>query len=132
MERTSPPREPRRDELMLTTVLHALSDELRLEIVRSVARAGEQACGSFSFAASIPKSSLSHHFRALREAGVLATRRDGKELINSLRREDLEARFPGLLKAILDAAPPPLPSKHPERKQKAPDARRGRRVATAG
>jgi DNA-binding transcriptional ArsR family regulator len=49
----------------------------------------------------MPKSSLSHHFRVLRESGLVATRRVGTELLNTLRRQDLESRFPGLLGAVL-------------------------------
>ncbi|MET0404984.1 MAG: helix-turn-helix domain-containing protein [Cystobacter sp.] len=124
MERSPSHNEPSRDELVLTEVLHALSDALRLEIVRAVACTGALACGAFSFAASIPKSSLSHHFRVLRESGVLSTRREGKALINCLRQEDLEARFPGLLKSILAA----LPAPGPERKQKVAGSRQLRQT----
>ena len=93
------PKEPSRKELLLTAVLYALSDEIRMGIVKQLAAKGEQACGVFEV--DRPKSSLSHHFRVLRESGIVATRRDGKTLLNTLRREDLEARFPGLLKAVL-------------------------------
>jgi DNA-binding transcriptional ArsR family regulator len=96
------PREPSVKELSLPSVLQALSDEVRLEIVLEIYREGELACGEFS--CSMPKSTLSHHFRVLREAGVLATRREGKEWINSIRVKDLNARFPGLLDAVLTAA----------------------------
>ena len=95
------PKEPTRRELLLTAVLYALSDEIRLGIVRQLAKKGEQACGVFEV--DRPKSSLSHHFRVLRESGLVATRKDGKTLLNTLRSEDLEARFPGLLKAVLKA-----------------------------
>ena len=93
------PKEPTKKELELTAVLYALSDEVRLGIARQLAKKGEQPCGVFEV--DRPKSSLSHHFRVLRESGVVATRKDGKLLMNTLRREDLEARFPGLLKAVL-------------------------------
>ena len=93
------PKEPTRKELLLTAVLYALSDEIRLGIVRQLAKKGEQPCGVFQV--ERPKSSLSHHFRVLRESGVVATRKDGKTLLNTLRSEDLEARFPGLLKAVV-------------------------------
>ena len=93
------PKEPTKKELQLTAVLYALSDEVRLGIVRQLAKKGEQPCGVFEV--DRPKSSLSHHFRVLRESGIVATRKDGKLLMNALRREDLEARFPGLLKAVL-------------------------------
>jgi DNA-binding transcriptional ArsR family regulator len=93
---------PTRDEMTLPKVLHALSDEVRLVIVLKLAAAGELPCGLFKIA--MPKSSLSHHFRVLRESGVVATRRDGKEWVNTLRRDDLEARFPGLLDTVISAA----------------------------
>lgn len=93
------PKEPSRKELLLTAVLYALSDEIRLGIVRQLAERGEQACGVFEV--DRPKSSLSHHFRVLRESGLVSTRKNGKTLLNTLRQDDLEARFPGLLKAVL-------------------------------
>ena len=92
---------PLRDEITLPKVLHALSDPVRLEIVLQLDEAGEIACGCFGLA--MPKSSLSHHFKVLRNSGVLLTRRVGKEWINSLRREDLDALFPGVLDSILAA-----------------------------
>lgn len=93
------PKEPTRKELLMTAVLYALSDEIRLGIVRQLAAKGEQACGVFEV--DRPKSSLSHHFRVLRESGVVSTRKEGKTLLNTLRKDDLEKRFPGLLKAVL-------------------------------
>ncbi|HEY3440315.1 MAG TPA: metalloregulator ArsR/SmtB family transcription factor [Paludibaculum sp.] len=93
--------EPKKDELELTAVLYALSDATRLQIVRSLASAGEIACGYFNI--DMPKSSLSHHFRVLRNAGVITTRREGTALLNRLRKTELDERFPGLLKAILRA-----------------------------
>jgi DNA-binding transcriptional ArsR family regulator len=93
------PKEPARRELSLTAVLYALSDEVRLGIVRQLAARGEQPCGVFEV--DRPKSSLSHHFRVLRESGVVSTRKDGKTLMNTLRQEDLDARFPGLMGAVL-------------------------------
>lgn len=88
-------------ELDLATVLHALSDPIRLRIVTELAEAGERSCGAFNL--PITKSTCSHHFRVLREAGVISTRVNGKSRINVLRRDELEARFPGLLDAILHA-----------------------------
>lgn len=93
--------QPSRDEIALPKVLHALSDPVRLEIVLQLATAGEIACGCFGLA--MPKSSLSHHFKVLRSSGVLLTRREGKEWVNSLRREDLDALFPGILESIIAA-----------------------------
>ena len=55
---------------------------------------------------SITKSTATHHFRVLRDAGVIHQVEDGTARLNSLRREDLDARFPGLLDAVLGAAVP--------------------------
>lgn len=94
-------QQPAREEISLPKVLHALSDPVRMEIVLKIATAGEVACGAFDI--PMPKSTLSHHFRVLRESGVVASRREGNELMNYLRSEDLETRFPGVLDAIIAA-----------------------------
>jgi DNA-binding transcriptional ArsR family regulator len=88
-------------ELDLAGVLHALSDPIRLRIVSTLADGGERSCGAFQL--PITKSTSSHHFRVLREAGVISTRVEGKSRINVLRRDALDERFPGLLDAILHA-----------------------------
>jgi len=93
-----------REEISLAKVLHALSDPLRLEIVLKLAGEGEVACRRFGL--TMPKSSLSHHFKVLRNAGVVATRREGKEWVNRLRRDDLDALFPGVLDSVIAAACP--------------------------
>jgi DNA-binding transcriptional ArsR family regulator len=93
---------PQRDELDLAAVLHALSDPVRLEIVAGLADGDERACGSFDV--GVTKSTCTHHFRVLREAGLIRQRQQGTMRLNSLRRDDLEARFPGLLGTILKAA----------------------------
>lgn len=94
--------EPARDQLELPKVLHALSDPVRLDVVRQLASGSECRCGTMG--APVSKSTLSHHLRVLREAGVTHTRPDGTTRYVSLRREDLEERFPGLLDAVLQAA----------------------------
>jgi DNA-binding transcriptional ArsR family regulator len=94
---------PATEELDLATVLHALSDPLRLSIVRDLAEAGSCSCGAF--AVPVAKSTLSHHLKVLREAGVTLTEPTGTQRVVSLRTEDLNARFPGLLDAVLAAAP---------------------------
>jgi predicted transcriptional regulator len=94
---------PARDELVLTDVLDALADPLRLQIVKKLATGGALACGGASPCPTIPKSTLAHHFKVLRQAGVLSTHAEGTQSINAVRRADLDARFPGLLDAILAA-----------------------------
>lgn len=108
--------EPKKADLQLTAVLYALSDETRLQIVRSLAGGDEIACGYFDI--DMPKSSLSHHFRVLRTAGVITRRKEGTTLLNRLRREDLEERFPGVLASVLASM---------ERKGKARGARASHR-----
>jgi DNA-binding transcriptional ArsR family regulator len=93
---------PELDEIELPAVLHALSDPVRLRIVAGLARADDVSCGSFEL--PVTKSTCTHHFRVLREAGIIRQRAAGTARLNTLRREDLDARFPGLLATILDAA----------------------------
>ena len=95
------PHHPARRELELSAVLHALSDPARLEIVRRLAAGDEPPCGTFELGLS--KATLSHHFRVLRESGLVRTRPEGRQRLLSLRTDDLEARFPGLLDAVLSA-----------------------------
>jgi DNA-binding transcriptional ArsR family regulator len=94
---------PKRAEIELGAVLHALSDPVRLRIVAGLAGGEDQTCGSFDVPVS--KSTCTHHFRVLREAGVIHQRQVGTARLNTLRRDDVEARFPGLLDAVLRAAP---------------------------
>jgi DNA-binding transcriptional ArsR family regulator len=94
---------PTRTDLELPAVLHALSDPQRLQIVRELADCTDpRRCGSFGL--TVTKSTLTHHFRVLREAGVIEQRQDGTARLNTLRRDDLDERFPGLLDAVLAAS----------------------------
>jgi len=94
---------PSRDEIELAAVLHALSDPVRLLMVRGLSGDFEgRTCGSFDV--PVTKSTCTHHFKVLREAGVIQQRQQGTKRVNTLREEDLEARFPGLLSTILEAA----------------------------
>jgi DNA-binding transcriptional ArsR family regulator len=86
----------------LDKVLHALSDPVRLGIVLQLSRQGECSCAALD--GGRPKSTVSHHFRVLREAGLVQTRIQGVTHLNTLRRQNLDAAFPGLLAAILAAA----------------------------
>jgi DNA-binding transcriptional ArsR family regulator len=93
---------PEQGQLELVAVLQALSDPIRLRIVAGLAAGEERTCRSFEL--PVVKSTCTHHFRVLREAGVIRVRQDGTSRLNSLRRDDLEGRFPGLLDAVLRAS----------------------------
>ena len=93
------PHHPPTSELELASVLHALSDPTRLAIVRHLASGHECACGGMNL--NLSKATLSHHYRVLRETGVVRTRPQGRRRLLSLRKTDLDARFPGLLEAVL-------------------------------
>lgn len=96
---------PATKEITLAGVLGALADPMRLRIVSSLLKKND--CMSCSEAAPCPdmaKSTLSHHFRILREAGIIRTSKIGVENRNVLRLDDINARFPGLLKQILKFA----------------------------
>jgi DNA-binding transcriptional ArsR family regulator len=99
-EEIPPLEHPTRADLDLAAVLHALSDQMRLKIVRELAAdGGERTCNSFNL--PIVKSTCTHHFKVLREAGVIRQRVVGTKRVSTLRRDDLDARFPGLLDAVL-------------------------------
>src|SRR3954464_11865063 len=95
---------PNRSDIQLTAVLNALSDPIRLSIVKSLACGKELSCGAFDI--SIAKSTFSHHIKVLRESGVIEIRLEGRKRFISLRVSDLDTRFPGLLSAILKATEP--------------------------
>jgi DNA-binding transcriptional ArsR family regulator len=93
---------PSVDEIDLAAVLHALSDPVRLRIVAALADGGELRCGGIDV--PVTKSTCTHHFRVLREAGIIRQRQEGTTRLNALRREELDSRFPELLETILYAA----------------------------
>src|ERR1700747_1452562 len=92
---------PPADEIELAGVLQALSDPMRLRIVVALRAGAELSCKSIDL--PVVKSTCTHHFRVLREAGVIRQRQEGTSRLNSLRRADLDRRFPGLLDAVLGA-----------------------------
>jgi DNA-binding transcriptional ArsR family regulator len=93
---------PGREEISLPNVLYALGDPLRLRIVGELAAVGEEmSCGELSVVKEVAKSTGSHQFKVLREAGVIRMTPQGRRVLVSLRREDLAARFPGLLETVL-------------------------------
>ena len=94
---------PETESIALTGVLYALSDPVRLEIVKSLQGGTAKTCGEFGPNA---KSTMSHHFKVLREAGITRTKIEGRRRLTSLRQDDLVKRFPGLLEAVLAAHKP--------------------------
>jgi DNA-binding transcriptional ArsR family regulator len=98
------PPHPDCGQLSLVAVLHGLSDPARLEIVRMLAAAPERPCTDFHGLGGLTVPTLSHHLRVLREAGLTRTRIDGRRRYLSLRREDLEKRFPGVIDPIISSA----------------------------
>src|SRR5690349_6997586 len=89
---------PESAEISLDAVLDAFADPVRLEIVRELAGVTECACGLLTVPVAV--STRSHHLRTLREAGITRTRVAGTQRLVSLRRDDLDGRFPGLLAAV--------------------------------
>ena len=97
---------PSMEDITVEGILHALSDPVRVAIYAELAgSACAHTCSNFLQVSdrSIPKSTLSQHFRALREAGLIRSERHGVEMHNSSRCEEIERRFPGLLAAIMNA-----------------------------
>lgn len=94
---------PTRAEIRLEGVLHALSDPVRLRIVRELAAEGVAlSCSHFDL--PVTKSTTTHHFRVLRENGVIRQAYEGTAKMNDLRRDDLDDLFPGMLDSLLTAA----------------------------
>lgn len=84
----------------ITELLQALADPVRLTVVRDLAESTEpRPCGSLI--ASVTKSTLSHHMKILREAGIIEMRVEGTRKLTSLRRAELNEVYPGLLDSIL-------------------------------
>ncbi len=90
---------PAKEKIRLSAVLFALSDPNRLQIVQSLATRGELTCTAVAL--PLCKSACSRHYTVLREAGIIRMRRSGTAFLNSLRREELDERFPGLLAAVV-------------------------------
>ena len=95
---------PAVEDVTLESVLYALADPVRLDIVKRLTSEG---CGlncSSAAPPDLPKSTQSHHFQVLREAGLIRSERRGVEVVNSLRCGEIERRFPGVIAAILKAS----------------------------
>ncbi|MEU7899314.1 helix-turn-helix transcriptional regulator [Nonomuraea sp. NPDC049152] len=95
--------QPAVDDIQLTEVLHALSDPARLDVVTQLAAEFELTCSGVGESIGLHKSTMSHHYRVLRDSGVVSTRQEGRQKFMTLRKADLDQRFPGLLDAVLDA-----------------------------
>jgi DNA-binding transcriptional ArsR family regulator len=89
---------PSLNDIELATVMQALSDPCRIAIIRALADGRELACNEITL--EISKATRSHHFDVLRAAGLIYTRTEGTKCMTSLRRSELEKRFPGLLRLI--------------------------------
>lgn len=89
-------------DISLPGVLYAMGDATRLQMVLCLSQTDSVCCGSLT--QDLPKSTLTRHFRVLRENGVIAQEVRGRQLVNTLRYDVLNARFPGLLDAILNSA----------------------------
>lgn len=92
---------PEREQIRLENVLNALGNPLRLAVVHMLASGREFTCGSLLLGQS--KSTMTRHWRVLREGGVIWQRPNGREQLVSLRRKDLDARFPGLMRSLLSS-----------------------------
>lgn len=95
--------QPDLDTVEIGTVLQALADPVRLQIVRVLGDLGEAPCGGFEL--PVKRSTVSHHLRTLRESGLVETHLRGNTRVSRIRSEELDRRFPGLLAAVLGAAP---------------------------
>ncbi|MEU8227685.1 helix-turn-helix domain-containing protein [Kribbella sp. NPDC048915] len=94
--------QPERDEIRVEAVLQALGEPVRLTIVRALADAPAGiSCGELEL--PVTASTRAHHLKILREAGVVSTHVEGTRRISTLRRDDLEALYPGLLTGVLSA-----------------------------
>lgn len=96
---------PSLNDIKIEQVLFALSDPIRLQITQRLYKYGEQSCTTFEDLGL--KSNLSHHYRTLREYGIVFVRPDGRHSYMSLRKKELDSRFPGLLDSIVKATRQP-------------------------
>lgn len=96
---------PSIEDITVEGILHALSDPVRAAIYAELAISSGATCSNFLTISDreIPKSTLSQHFRALREAGLIRSERHGVEMRNTTRCEEIDKRFPGLIMAIMKA-----------------------------
>ena len=97
---------PAIEDVTVESVLHALSDPVRVAVFAKIAASGcPHTCSTFLNVSekTIPKSTLSQHFKVLREAGLIRAERRGVEMLNTSRCQEINHRFPGLIAAIISA-----------------------------
>src|SRR3978361_1216701 len=110
---------PSIEDVSVEAILHALSDPVRVAIFVQIASSNcPQMCSNFLNVTqkAIPKSTLSQHFKALREAGLIRGERRGVEMHNTSRCAEIAKRFPGLIAAIVNAHHMQLQGQHPKEK----------------
>lgn len=95
---------PAIDDVALESVLYALADPVRLAIMLKLTSGGCPMNCSTAAPEALPKSTQSHHYKVLREAGLIRSERRGTEVVNTLRCDEIDAKFPGVVPAILRAA----------------------------
>jgi len=118
---------PALDDVTVEGLLHALSDPVRAAIFLEIAAsASPRTCSTFLTVGDrdVPKSTLSQHFKVLREAGLIRSDRQGVEMLNTSRCKEIDKRFPGLIAAIVEA--------HARQQKHRPAARAARVKPKAG
>ena len=124
-----PLHHPATEDIELTAVLYALADPVRLRLLRGLSRDKPVSCVGACVEDELPRATLSRHFDVLRSAGLVRTVKSGTQYLNTLRCDDLEQRFPGLLRAVLAgcgvAAAPARPASKPAAKASAATRRSG-------
>lgn len=132
------PVHPSVEDVTVEAILHALSDPIRVAIFAQIAGSGRaQTCSDFRHMCEqdVPKSTLSQHFKVLRESGLIRSERHGVEMRNTARDRELEGRFPGLIPSILGALRVQSSGRRPGGRVAAPDGPVGpgrSRIAPAG
>lgn len=94
---------PDASEVTLPAVMQALSDPCRIGIIRALLESDELACNEVPL--KVAKATRSHHFSVLREAGLIMTRTEGTRCMTSVRKKEIDQRFPGLLDLVLREKP---------------------------
>ena len=100
---------PALEDITLESILYALADPTRLAIIRKLASRGCPTNCQTAAPDNLPKSTQSHHYQVLREAGLIRSERKGTEVVNTLRCTEIEGKFPGLVPAIMNAASLSIP-----------------------